>query len=226
MQDWSRISLNSCWEEAWRHLMVVLRIMWWNSPGLLPPFCILQAIKNWRCTRAGKEANYITVIEWHHNDITMTSHRTLTICPLLIAFATSSALILIPGSGRVGGSVSVVLATVALWTGGGFEGWTKPGLGWTTGSGAAFFTNCWKSRNIHVLINCAIILGGGRDQVPEEGEWLSYHRTCKWCIQASQNKKNHSVYSLNSHKIYQHTRRFSTKWWSSIYKKQKIFSEK
>jgi len=26
-------------------------------------------------------------------------------------------------------------------------------------------------------------------QVPEEGEWLSYHGTCKWCIQASQNRK-------------------------------------
>ena len=39
---------------------------------------------------------------------------TLTICPFLIALATSSALILIPGRGRVGGSVCMVLGTMAL----------------------------------------------------------------------------------------------------------------
>ena len=38
----------------------------------------------------------------------------LTICPFLIALATSSALILIPGRGRVGGSVCMVLGTMAL----------------------------------------------------------------------------------------------------------------
>ena len=38
----------------------------------------------------------------------------LTICPFLIALATSSALILIPGRGRVGASVCMVLGTMAL----------------------------------------------------------------------------------------------------------------
>jgi len=37
-------------------------ITWWNSPGLLPPFCILQAIKKWRCRRPGNEANMTTVV--------------------------------------------------------------------------------------------------------------------------------------------------------------------